>query len=50
MRLKPEVGSAAANFSEKLQAVLPSQKEDPSEDWPAFPFIKGELGLQNMVK
>jgi hypothetical protein len=40
-----EVASAAADFCQKLQPVLPPEKEDPSVEWPAFPFLQFELGL-----
>lgn len=43
-----EVASIAADFSQKLQPVLPPEKEDPSEDWPAFPFLQFELSFQNI--
>lgn len=43
-----EVASAAADFSQKLQPVLPPEKEDPSVEWPAFPFLQFELGFQDV--
>jgi len=41
-----EVASAAADFYQKLQPVLPPEKEDPSVEWPAYPFLQFELSLQ----
>jgi hypothetical protein len=41
-----EVASAAADFYQKLQPVLPPEKEDPSVEWPAYPFLQFELNLQ----
>lgn len=43
-----EVANAAAEFYQKLQPVLPPEKEDPSVEWPAFPFLRLELGLQDV--
>lgn len=43
-----DVASAAADFSQKLQPVLPPEKEDPSEDWPAYPYLQFELSMQDI--
>ena len=41
----PEVAAAAADFHQKLQPVLPPEKEDPLVEWPAYPFLQFELPL-----
>jgi hypothetical protein len=38
-----EVASAAADLSQKLLPLLPPEKEDPSTEWPAYPFLQLEL-------
>jgi hypothetical protein len=43
-----EVASAAAELSQKLLPVLPPEKEDPSVEWPAFPFLQLELGFKDV--
>ena len=42
-----EVASAAAEFCQKLHPLLPPEKEDPSVEWPAYPFLQFELSLQD---
>jgi hypothetical protein len=44
----PEVASAAADFCQKLQPVLPPEKEDPSIEWPAFPYLQFELDFKDV--
>jgi hypothetical protein len=46
----PEVASAAAELSQKLlqPGILPPEKIDPDDEWPAYPFIQFELN-QNEV-
>lgn len=40
-----EVASAAADLSQRLKPLLPDVKEDPSEEWPAAPFVQLELNM-----
>jgi hypothetical protein len=44
------VASAAADFFQKLNAVLPPEKEDPSIEWPAYPFLQLELGFTHVER
>jgi hypothetical protein len=41
----PEVAGAAADLYQKLLPVLPPEKEDPSIEWPASPFLQFEIGF-----
>lgn len=43
-----EVASAAADFYQKIKPVLPPEKEDPSIEWPAYPFLQLELGISHV--
>lgn len=45
-----EVASAAAEFCQKLHPLLPPEKEDPSVEWPAYPFLQFELSLQDVER
>jgi len=45
-----EVASAAAEFCQKLTPFLPPEKEDPSVEWPTYPFLQFELGLQDVER
>ena len=42
-----EVAAAAAELYQDLEPILP-QPEDPSEEWPAWPFLQLELGLEHV--
>jgi hypothetical protein len=44
-----EVAEAAADLFQRLFPLLPPEKEDPSEEWPAWPFLRLEIG-QDQVK
>lgn len=44
----PEVINAAADFSEEIEPFLPPAKVDPTDEWPAYPFLQFELGLQTV--
>lgn len=43
-----EVASAAADFCQKLQAVLPVPQPAYSVDWPAFPFLQLKLNGKDL--
>lgn len=38
-----EVVRAATDFLQKLRGILPPEKVDPDDEWPAYPFIQFEL-------
>ncbi len=38
-----EVARAAADFAQKLSKVLPPEEMDPSDDWPAYPYVQFQL-------
>jgi hypothetical protein len=42
----PEVMNAAEDLFQELQQVLPHDKEEPIEEWPAYPFLQLEIPLQ----
>jgi hypothetical protein len=44
----PEVVQAANELYVKLQEVAPSGEDDPSEEWPAWPFLQLELSLEQV--
>ncbi|MBD1860077.1 MULTISPECIES: hypothetical protein [Trichocoleus] len=41
-----EVIAAAARFFQDMQQVLPPEREELSEEWPAYPFLQLEITLQ----
>jgi hypothetical protein len=43
-----EVASAAAELYQELEPLMP-KGEDPSEEWPAWPFLQLELSLENVA-
>lgn len=42
-----EVARAAADLYQELEPLLPPEQEDPSEEWPAWPFLQLELSLDS---
>jgi hypothetical protein len=45
-----EVAEAAAELFQKLQPLLPPEKEDPTEEWPTWPFLRLELSLDQISR
>jgi TIR domain len=43
-----QVLDAANDLYERLQAVAPPLEEPPIEEWPAFPFLRLEIGLDQV--
>lgn len=44
----PEVVQAANDLYRKLQEVAPPPDDDPTEEWPAWPFLQLELSLRHV--
>lgn len=43
-----QVATAAVDLHQKLQDVLPSEKDDPSIEWPAYPYLQLELNFEEV--
>ena len=46
--IDPQITKAADELFSNLQAVLPPLEEEPTEEWPAWPFLKVELTLDQV--
>ncbi len=44
----PEVLNAAQDLQKALSTVLPPEKEEPPEEWPAWPYLQLELGMEHV--